>query len=567
MEGSLSPISPVIRPGLRPPTPAASPAPVDRIPLWQDAEDPVLRDTRAHFAALKSIERQRYLAELLNLCTSYELASVAAYVSPRLKKDFLKCLPVELALRILTYIDDPKTLARSAQVSKYWHALLNDDLAWKRLCRLHRYRRLSSLPTPSIKRTPTLTGESPYFSAPEGLGVIPLQTTTRISTGAAADRKAIPTSYKSHFKQRYMIDANWRSGGTTLARHITDDFATVTWSTLTDNYIVLGLDNAKIYVFARDGRFLRTLSGHESGVWTLDVIGDTLVSGGCDKVLRSWDLPSGKCLRVMRGHTSTVRCIEIAKAIPSTSAVSGQHLVVSGSRDATIRVWDYDTGLCKHVLIGHTDSVRCLKVSGDMVASGSYDLTCKLWSLADGSLLRTFSGHAMQIYSIGFNGSIIATGSLDATIRVWSVKTGECLGKLSGHTSLVGQLQMRHPLLVTGGPDGSIRVWNLDSMKCIHHLAGHDNSVTTLQFDDNRIVSGSSDGLTKVWDLETGALVRELTEQSQQVWRVAFSDDIAVVMCMREDRSCLEVISFFPRDQVEQPVRELRPLMPGDMIV
>lgn len=558
--------SPIIRPGLRPPTPAASPAPVDRVPLYQDAEDPLLREARAHFAGLKSHERQRYLSELLNLCTSYELASVAAYISPRLKKDFIKCLPVELALRILTYIDDPKTLARSAQVSKYWHTLLNDDLAWKRLCRLHRYRRLSSLPPPTSRLHATpLTDGNPYFSAPEGLGVIPLQMTTRISTGAA-DRRPLPTSYKSHFKQRYMIDANWRSGGTTLARHITDDFATVTWSTLTESYIVLGLDNAKIYVFARDGRFLRTLTGHESGVWTLDVCGDILVSGGCDKVLRIWDLTTGTCTNVMRGHTSTVRCIEIAKDIPSTSSVHGQSLVVSGSRDATIRVWDYDTGVCKHVLIGHTDSVRCLKVSGDMVASGSYDLTCKLWSLADGTLLRTFAGHAMQIYSIGFNGNVIATGSLDATIRVWSVKSGECLGKLSGHTSLVGQLQMRYPLLVTGGPDGSIRVWNLESMRCVHHLAGHDNSVTTLQFDDTRIVSGSSDGLTKVWDLETGALVRELTEQSQQVWRVAFSDDVAVVMCMREDRSCLEVISFYPRDQVDQPVRELRRLQLPDNV-
>lgn len=449
----------------------------------------------------------------------------------------------------MTYIDDPTTLARAAQVSKHWHALLNDDLTWKRLCRIHRYRRLSTLPAPIVASTIPATAsvlandDSPYFSAPEGLGVVPIQTHTRINAVGSRLHRPNPTTYKSHFKQRYMIDSAWRHGGTTLARHITDDFATITWSSLTNKYIVLGLDNAKIYVFARDGRFLRTLEGHESGVWTLDVDDDVLCSGGCDKVLRVWDLTTGRCTHIMRGHSSTIRCTEIAN-------IPGEKIVVSGSRDATIRVWDYQTGVCKHVLVGHQQSVRCLKVHGDKVASGSYDMTCRLWSITDGTCIRVFPGHHSEIYSIGFNGDVIATGSLDATIRVWDAHTGDCFGKLTGHTSLVGQLQMRYPILVTGGPDGSIRVWNLQLMKCVHHLAGHDNSVTTLQFDDQRIISGSSDGLTKLWDLETGRFIRELTEQSQQVWRVSFEDDCAVVMSMREDRSCLEVISFFPDEQV-----------------
>lgn len=89
----------------RPPTPAPSPTPddADATPSWGVAsadEDFALRNVRGHFANLKTDGRQRFLTELLNMCTSYELASVAAYVSPRLKKDFLKCLPVELSLRV-----------------------------------------------------------------------------------------------------------------------------------------------------------------------------------------------------------------------------------------------------------------------------------------------------------------------------------------------------------------------------------------------------------------------------------------------------------------------------------
>lgn len=546
------------------PTPAPSPKP-DTMSIdgrsWTGAEggesiDDDLRNARALFSGLRSDGRHRFLTELLNMCNSYELMAVSAYVAPRLKKDFLRHLPTEISLRILSYINDPRTLARMSQVSKVWHALLNDDLTWKRLCALHRYRRLSVVGSSigaaagasaasRASLTVHATDDSPYFSAPEGIEpvvALSAETAARIESVRRASKRPLPSTYKMHFKQRYMIDVGWRAGGTVLARHITDDQATVTWSCLTDEYIVIALDNSRIYVFTRDGRFKTTLEGHASGVWNLDIDGETMCSGGCDKIVRVWNLKTGKTIHQLWGHTSTVRCLEIAR-------IPGEHICVTGSRDNNLRTWDYATGICRHVLVGHTGAVRCLKVHGERVVSGSYDMTCKLWSIRDGTCLRTLPGHTAQIYSIGFDGRTIASGSLDATVRVWEADTGHCRGKLTGHTSLVGQLQMRYPLAVTGGPDGTIRVWNIEEMRCVHHLFGHDNSVTTLQFDDQRIVSGSSDGLTKVWDLQTGQMLRELARPSEQVWRVAFDDDVCVIMSKREQRTCLEVISFFPSEE------------------
>ncbi|BFZ53447.1 hypothetical protein PYCC9005_000471 [Savitreella phatthalungensis] len=551
------------------PTPAPSPTPTDASakPSWSNmspTEDQHLRDARIHFSRLDIDGRQRFLTEILNMCTPYELMAISAYVSPRLKKDFLKCLPTELALRTLSYIHEPKTLARAAQVSKHWHALLNDDLTWKRLCAVHRYRRLSSVEgdednaederpvfreAGSVRRDAMhATEDSPYFSAPAGIDVMSDQSNEAIERqasvrrAAAGSRRPIPQSYKTHFKQRYLIDANWRTGGTILARHVTDDVATVTWSCLTSDYIIVALDNSRIYVFSRDGRFLKTLDGHASGVWNLDIEGNTMCSGGCDKIVRVWDLRTGKTVHQLFGHTSTVRCLEIAR-------LPDQHIVVTGSRDNNLRTWDYEQGMCRHVLVGHTGAVRCIKVHGEQVVSGSYDMTCKLWSLTEGTCLRTFGGHSAQIYSIAFNGDVVASGSLDSTVRVWEAQTGVSRGKLTGHTSLVGQLQMRYPLAVSGGPDGTVRVWDLEQMRCVHYLYGHENSVTTLQFDDTRIVSGSSDGLTKVWDLQSGQLVRKLSEPAEQVWRVDFDDDTAIIMSKRDLKTCLEVISFFPTEE------------------
>ncbi len=86
-----------------PPTPAPSPTPFQRAPSWSCAgenEDAFLRGARGHFRDLNAAERERYLAELLNMCDSQLLSFVHNFVSPRLKKDPFEHLPDELCLRV-----------------------------------------------------------------------------------------------------------------------------------------------------------------------------------------------------------------------------------------------------------------------------------------------------------------------------------------------------------------------------------------------------------------------------------------------------------------------------------
>jgi F-box and WD-40 domain protein CDC4 len=593
-----------------PPTPAPSPTPLQRQPDWStadpredigdiDLDDPPLlehastnssvkgygfgyRHMRATFAEMDGEERQRMLAELLNMCDGKLLAFVANFVGPRLKRDPFSVLPNELCLRILTFIDDATTLARSSQVSKRWRELVSDDMAWKSLCEKHAYRRMSDeghghnvRPTVQSTLPSSLQNEHHHAQHPHPYGVhmgfgqypnpalAPLSSsapdltrrtspihsnpTSPPTISACSSSRRVPQrpnaiSYKSHFKHRYLISKAWRAGGSLSAHTITPDQGVVTSLHLTANYIIVALDNAKIHVFSPHGEHLRCLQGHVMGVWAMAPYGDTLVSGGCDRDVRVWDLNTGQAVHMLRGHTSTVRCLKIAPA----RGPGQSDLAISGSRDTTLRIWDITKGVCRHVLVGHQASVRCLDIHGDLVVSGSYDTTARIWSISEGRCLRTLQGHFSQIYAVAFDGRRVATGSLDTSVRVWDPHTGRCLAQLQGHTSLVGQLQLRGDTLVTGGSDGSVRVWSLQTHSAIHRLAAHDNSVTSLQFDDVRIVSGGSDGRVKVWDLATGRLVRELGAPAEAVWRVVFEEEKAVVLASRAGRTVMEVWSFAP---------------------
>jgi F-box and WD-40 domain protein CDC4 len=174
-----------------------------------------------------------------------------------LQPDVILEAPCADPVQILSFIDDPKVLARASQVSRRWRDLLSDDMTWKNLCVKHDYQR-------------------------------------RLSTfGSRANTRPAPRSYKSHFKQRYLVDAAWRFGGRNVTRNITQDGGVVTSLHLTPKYIVVALDNARIHVFDTEGNPLRTLQGHVMGVWAMVPWDDILVSGGCDRDVRVWDLTTG----------------------------------------------------------------------------------------------------------------------------------------------------------------------------------------------------------------------------------------------------------------------------------
>lgn len=77
--------------------------------------------------------------------------------------------------------------------------------------------------------------------------------------------------------------------------------------------------------------------------------------------------------------------------------------VVSGSRDATLRVWDIETGQCLHVLMGHVAAVRCVQYDGRRVVSGAYDFMVKVWDPETETCLHTLQGHTNRVYSLQVN--------------------------------------------------------------------------------------------------------------------------------------------------------------------
>lgn len=222
---------------------------------------------KSTFQQLTYAQRHFFITELLGCCDNQLLQYIYTFITPKLKIDFLKELPIELSLHVLSFIDDPRTLVRASHVSKHWNVLLKDEAAWKSLCFKHQYQHQQVTHIP--KAFPLKRPQHASF----------LQ-----------QRHQSPISYRDFFRRKYNIDTAWNQGGkvTLCDNQIGDGLATSLQ--MDDTFIVIGCDNNHIEVFdANNGKYIRSLLGHEGGVWALQFIKSEinnehiLVTGGCDR--------------------------------------------------------------------------------------------------------------------------------------------------------------------------------------------------------------------------------------------------------------------------------------------
>jgi F-box and WD-40 domain protein CDC4 len=211
-------------------------------------------------------------------------------------------------------------------------------------------------------------------------------------------------------------------------------------------------------------------------------------------------------------------------------------LIITGSRDTTLRVWrlpdpatdpPFDGNGVNpwymYTLTGHTLSVRTIAAHGNVLISGSYDSTVNVWNVETGRLVHHLEGHSHKVYSVVIDPDRhrCVSGSMDGTIRVWDYISGQRLQVLEGHSLLVGLLGLSANCLVSGAADGTIRVWDAEKGYCQHVLSGHEGAITCFQHDAQKVISGAEGGL-KMWDVKTGQLIKDLITGVTGIWRTAF---------------------------------------------
>lgn len=184
--------------------------------------------------------------------------------------------------------------------------------------------------------------------------------------------------------------------------------------------------------------FVFTSSYNNSGGST--VMNDSGSSLSREPMLLSaghWDA-SFRCSKPLSSNTNTMQSIWRHKDLVTCVAVDElDKMVVVGSKDTTLTVWDIDqTGNSnklpvstqpRNILYGHDDEVTCVAVCGDLdiVVSGSKDRTCIVHTLREGRYVRTIkhpSGGVIDLVAVARDtGHIVIYSHKDISLHLYSI--------------------------------------------------------------------------------------------------------------------------------------------------
>mmetsp|Transcript_38573 Transcript_38573/g.82191 ORF Transcript_38573/g.82191 Transcript_38573/m.82191 type:complete len:511 (-) Transcript_38573:228-1760(-) len=151
---------------------------------------------------------------------------------------------------------------------------------------------------------------------------------------------------------------------------------------------------------------LKCFKGHNDEVNAIkwDPSGQLLASCSDDFTAKVWSMKHDQCVQDLREHTREIYTIKWSPTGPGSNNPAANLVLASASFDATIRIWDPQTGKSIHVLDKHSDPVYSVAFSADgqYLASGSFDRCLHIWSVKDGSLIKTYRGNG-GIFEVCWN--------------------------------------------------------------------------------------------------------------------------------------------------------------------
>ena len=227
----------------------------------------------------------------------------------------------------------------------------------------------------------------------------------------------LPTSrtYASGLISKYSAH-----GYEVLSIHVTQD---------NERFVSTGGDKTVFYWDVQTAQTIRRWSGHGArvnrGVFAGE--GDNLIiSGSFDGTVKIWD--------IRQNNYKPIMTLDEAKD-SVTDVATCEAEIIASSVDGRVRSYDVRTGLCTVDVIGHPVTSLCVSKKGSEILVSSLDSTVRLMDRSNGQLLKAYRDHGfvnsdLRVRStLGLNDSVVLSGSDNGMVFAWDLLEGGCLHK------------------------------------------------------------------------------------------------------------------------------------------
>lgn len=271
--------------------------------------------------------------------------------------------------------------------------------------------------------------------------------------------------------------------------HINNSRVLLRWN----DYIVSGGKDFKIIIWEKNGSIVQSFSGHSDGIWGIDILQEKglIVSGSSDKTVRVWQFHSEDSSILLEGHDDEVRSVLFVD----------KNYIMSGGLDRKVILWDYVQG-------NDEEFVMC-----------QYGVTSMVYNKTKKRLFVGDEAGGVSVLKINTDKK-----KIEVLARV---QVSDCMIRTMDY--------FERNSIVLGCENGEVIKINgtLDTdglLKCV--LWKHDGAVNKIHVIDDEILSVSYDNIFCIGNLEqhtcidlSGVSYTEL-KQKFSCSNMIFSDDV-----------------------------------------
>ena len=228
--------------------------------------------------------------------------------------------------------------------------------------------------------------------------------------------------------------------------------------------------------------------------------GRVLAAGDETGIIQVFDVGSRAILKTWKDSKQPVHTVKWHTTEPTS--------LMSCGDDTTVKLWDLPSEKPETVLRGHSDYVRCgsFLSSSNLVVSGSYDNTIKIWDPRVSSAVMTFTHNAGIEAVLPMADARTLLAAAGPTIAVLDIVAGKVQQLLTNHQKTVTSLCLasHSSRLVSGSLDGHMKIFETTGWNVVAGFKYPDpilslSVVTSGQSaEDKHVAVGTSAGLLSI---------------------------------------------------------------------
>ena len=241
--------------------------------------------------------------------------------------------------------------------------------------------------------------------------------------------------------------------------------------------VIEGYEENVIKLWDLNTKKSRQLGSHEKGEgpWNRVTVvaftpdSETVLAGYKDGNIKLWDASMGGEIRdasiggeipTTPKHDTQIRCMAVDNK---------NNIIASGDQKGNIKIWELGVASLteKTTILASRRPINSLAFStdGKILVSGSDDCTIKLWDTKTGQRYDSHEReHSTFVNSVAFSSDrkLIASGDNDGTIQIWSLKSPTAISICKKHTRAVTSVVFTpDSKLISGGKDGQLIMWEM----------------------------------------------------------------------------------------------------------